>query len=192
MAEIAARIMGIAKDNTLAAIILTGIAHDKVGHVLAKIEEFKITREMIICFWTHVCGRDRDAFDTYVMSLTERPEGCAAGCIWEPPKKDESAIFGQAEKVSFHDCAMADCEIPSKYFCSGCYCVRYCSQLCQKNDRARHRAECDNTVKAVRLLKSHGEIYAKRMIKNIISINDASWSRLWAKHGAPHASDETK
>ncbi len=184
MTSNAERIMNIAKDNTLAAVVLTGMAPEIVLGALDIMEKYHITRDMVNCFWTHECKHDRGLFDHYIISLKARPAGCQMGCIWEPAKVDESEIFGPTEKESFRDCAMANCETPSKYFCSYCYCVRYCSSLCQRLDRTRHRGECKHVVDAVLLLKPRGEIYAKRIVKNNISISDDTWKRLWVKHGA--------
>lgn len=177
------RIMAIAKDNTMASIVIAGIAPEKMNLALTRMETYGITREMVNCFWTHECGRDRAKFDDYLTRISGRPSGCAFGCLWEAEEKDESEIFGPTVKSSFRDCAMEDCEHPSQYFCSNCYCVRYCSPLCQRMDHKRHRGECKRMVDAVDLLKSRGEIYAKRTIKNNVSISDESWTRLWKKHG---------
>jgi hypothetical protein len=183
MSDITTRIMTIAKDNTMSAVILSGISADKIRAALEKIEQMQITRVMINCFWSHVCNRDRNKFDEFITGLAARPVGCVHGCIYEPIKVDESKIFGPAEKESFRDCAMAECETPSLYYCSSCYCVRYCSPLCQRLDYPRHKKECKNIVAAITMLKSYGETYAKRAIKNNISISDASWDRLWKKYG---------
>jgi hypothetical protein len=184
MTEIASRIMSIAKDNTMTAIVLTGIAPAKMLQALENLEKLRVTRPMVNCFWSHECKRDRDAFDAYVVALAARPDGCAHGCIWEPVKTDESAIFGPTEKPSHRDCAMAECETPSQYFCSYCYCVRYCSPLCQRLDRDRHKTECRKVVDALKILQPRGEVYAKRTIKNNISIDDAAWTRLWVKYAS--------
>ncbi len=183
MTEIASRIMSIAKDNTMAAIVLTGITPAKMLQALGNLEKLKITREMVNCFWSHECKRNREVFDDYVITLAARPDGCLSGCIWEPVVKDESQIFGATEKPSHRDCAMAECETPSQYFCSYCYCVRYGSPLCQRLDYNRHKTECKRTVDALKILQPRGEVYAKRTIKNNISIDDAAWTRLWAKYG---------
>lgn len=182
MTEISSRIMSIAKDNTMAAIVLTGITPAKILQALKNLEKLHVTREMVNCFWSHECKHNREVFDDYIIALATRPDGCTRGCIWEPTKVDESAIFGPTEKPSHRDCAMAECETPSQYFCSSCYCVRYCSPLCQRLDHDRHRDECKKTVDAVKILQPRGEVYAKRTIKNNISISPVAWARLWAKY----------
>lgn len=175
------RIMDIAKDNTLAAIILTGTEADKLPRILGALEQFQFSREMVNCTWLHVANRNRAAFNNYITSLTERPLGCPNGCIWLPIAKDESRIFGKQAKPSFHDCAMAECDVSSNYYCGRCYCVRYCGPLHQRLDWPRHKSECDAVIDSVRMLKPYGEPYAKRAIKNHISISDECFTRLWKK-----------
>lgn len=180
-----ARIMDIAKDNTMAAIILTGVDADNVSRVLDILEKFQINREMINCIWSHVVNRDRAAFDKYVSSMAMRPAGCGHGCVWPPIAKDESAIFGPAAKPSFRDCAMSECEVPSQYYCGQCYCVRYCGALHQRLDWTRHKSECKATIESVKLLAAYGDAYARRALKNHISISDECFIRLWKKQIGP-------
>lgn len=175
------RIMNIAKDNTMAAIILTGIDPDKKSHVLDIMEKFQFSREMVNCIWSHIVKHDRTAFDNYVSQITERPVGCGHGCIWPPISKDESEIFGSITKPSFHDCAMAECEVPSQYYCGRCYCVRYCGPLHQRLDWPRHKSECAATIESISMLMQYGEDYARRALKNHISISDECFARLWKK-----------
>lgn len=175
------RIMNIAKDNTMAAIILTSIDADKITRALNALEKFQFNREMVNCVWQHMAKCDRAMFDDYVSSLTERRKSWACDCIWPPIVKDESAIFGPVTKPSFRDCAMAECDISSQYYCGRCYCVRYCGPLHQRLDWNRHKSECAATLESVRMLMPYGEAYARRAIKNHISISDECFTRLWKK-----------
>lgn len=180
-----ARIMDIAKDNTMAAIILTGIDAAIVSRILDVLEKFQFTREMVNCVWLHVAKRDRTLFDDYILGLTVRPAGCGHGCIWPVPVKDESNIFGPEAKPSFRDCAMAECEVSSNYYCGRCYCVRYCGPLHQRLDWNRHKSECAATIESVTMLMKYGEAYTRRAIKNHISISDECFARLWKKLCTP-------
>ncbi len=167
--------------HTLSAILLSQLPSETQLSTLENLVRLQYSPPMINCIWKHSAQHDPRAFAAIIASVTARPPPCTQGCLWSEPKKDESAIFGPICKASYRECALADCDRPAQYYCSRCYSVRYCTAMCQRHDWDEHKKQCRALVQAVTLLARRGEAYARREIKNNISISDPAWQRLWAR-----------
>jgi hypothetical protein len=183
--SLVARIMKLAKMNTLAATVLTTLPADRAEEVITRLEELKIKKNYIACIWTHMCESEASAFIEMVVGLDARPTSCARGCDWSIKQVDESHIFGELKLPADHLCAMADCESTASLSCSRCYLVKYCTPLCQRLDWPRHKSECKKTLAALALAAKYGKEYTRRAFKNSLAISDTQFDRLWDKyHGS--------
>ncbi len=184
-----ARIMRIARANTLIAIVLTSIDVVHIDAVLDQLEALRLTRRQIICLWSHHADADKARFIALVMAepptscpkATGEEDGADVGCNWERIA-DESHIFGPPKAAAEEECAFAGCDEPATASCGRCYLVRYCSPMCQRRDWARHGPECQKTIKALEMAATYGREYARRIFRNTLRVSDAQFERLWVTH----------